>query len=382
MQKSKIAEDLVKLRQALHKNPEVSGEERGTAEKICSFLKQFEPDNIVSGIGGNGIIAEFKGEQSGPTVAFRCELDALPISEKNNISYQSTNAGKAHVCGHDGHMVMIAGLAYSLQKKRPAKGRVLLLFQPAEEDGSGAASMISDDAFKKFEPDFIFALHNLPGIPLHKVILSKSQFASASRGMLIRLKGKSSHAAEPENGINPANGMAKILLMVQDILQEKKLFNDLVLVTPVHARLGELAYGTSPGDGIIHFTLRSYRDDDMKVLMEKLENEVKIISEKEKLSFEIAYEEVFPATVNNQTCSELIKQACVNNSLDFSYIEKPFKWSEDFGHFTAKYRGAIFGLGSGISQPALHNPDFDFPDALIPTGIDLYNSIYNFILEK
>ena len=238
MQENELIEGLEKLRHDLHKNPEISGEESGTAEKIIDFLKQFEPDKIVSGIGGNGIIAEFKGEKSGPTVAFRCELDALPISEKNDLKYKSVNSGKGHLCGHDGHMTMIAGLGFSLQKKRPTKGRVLLLFQPAEEDGSGAERMLKDDTFKKFEPDYIFALHNLPGVPLHKVILSKDMFASASRGMVIRLTGKSSHAAEPENGINPATGMAKILLMVQDILKEKKLFKDFVLITPIHAKLG------------------------------------------------------------------------------------------------------------------------------------------------
>lgn len=382
MQENELIDELQKLRHNLHQNPELSGEEVVTANSIIRFLKNFEPDNIVSGIGGNGIIAEFRGEQNGPTVAFRCELDALPIQEINDINYQSLNFGKAHLCGHDGHMAMVAGLAYYLQKSRLEKGRVLLLFQPAEEDGSGAERMLVDASFQEFKPDYIFALHNLPGIPMHKVILSKNQFASASRGMVIRLIGKPSHAAEPENGVNPAVGMAKILLMVQDILKQKQHFKDLVLVTPIHAKLGELAYGTSPGDGILHFTLRSYRNDDMKMLMEKLENEVKIIASNEKLSFEIDYEEVFPATINSPECTQLVKQACVVNEIEVDYIEKPFKWSEDFGHFTSNFPGALFGLGSGIGQPALHNPDFDFPDELIPTGVNVFKSIFNLILNK
>jgi len=377
-----IIEDLKKLRHTVHQNPELSGDEKETADRIIKFLKQFEPDNVVSGIGGYGIIAEFKGEKSGPTVAFRCELDALPISEENDVKYKSTHSGKGHMCGHDGHMTMIAGLGFSLQKKRPKKGRVLLVFQPAEEDGSGAAKMIADSKFKEFEPDFIFALHNLPGIPLHKVILSKERFASASRGMVIKLKGKSSHAAEPENGINPANGIAKILLMVQDVLKEKKQFTDFVLITPIHVRLGELAYGTSPGDGVVNLTLRSYRNDDMKLLVKMLKDKVKTISENENLSFEIEYVEAFPTTLNNSECTQIIEQVCTENDVDFDYIEKPFKWSEDFGHFIAKYNGALFGLGSGKDQPSLHNPDFNFPDELIPTGISLYESIYHLILDN
>jgi len=377
-----IQQKLVALRQQLHQHPEISGEEVNTATRIKTFINTFNPDRIVDNVGGYGLLVEFNGIEKGPTVMFRCELDALPIKEKNTLSYHSKNQGKGHLCGHDGHMAMVAGLSSYLKAKRPKKGRVVLLFQPSEEDGQGADRIIHDQKFKKFEPDYIFAIHNLPGYPMHKVILSDQNFASASRGMAITLTGKSSHAAEPEKGINPGMGMSKIVMQIEELLKNKSLFKDFILITPIHARLGNIAYGTSPGDAEVHFTLRSYLNSDMDILIKKAEEIVEEIARQEKLKTKISYEEIFPATKNNPECTQIVAQACAKSGLNSGALEEPFRWSEDFGHFTSKFPGALFGLGSGTDQPALHNPDFDFPDELIPTGMSLYKAIYEYILNS
>jgi amidohydrolase len=382
MMDSKILDDLTGLRKALHRQPEVAGEESATSEKIIEYLGKFSPDRIEKGIGGYGLIAEFRGESPGPAVMFRCELDGLPIPEKSDLPYRSIYSGRGHLCGHDGHMAMVSGLAHYLKKERPEKGRVLLLFQPSEEDGRGAERMLKDPKFKDFEPDYIFAIHNLPGFPLHEVILSNGHFAAASRGMVIQLTGKSSHAAEPEKGNNPALAMSSLITAFNDVLQIKDHFSDFILITPIHARLGSIAYGTSPGEGVIHLTLRSYRDDDMARMTDMLEKIVEETASREALQYDIHYEEVFPATLNNSECSRVISQVCQRSGIEPDYLEKPFKWSEDFGHFTAKYKGALFGLGSGKDQSALHNPDFDFPDRLIPTGVNIFREIYLEILNR
>ncbi len=381
MNSKPIQEDLIALRKSLHQHPEIAGEEMATASSIIAYLESFGPDRIVQHIGGYGFIAEFKGKNDGPSVMFRCELDALPIQENNLLDYQSVYSGKAHLCGHDGHMAMVAGLASHLKKNPPLKGRVLLLFQPSEEDGQGAQRILKDPKFKDFIPDYIFAIHNLPGYPLHRVILSKQNFAAASRGLAITLIGKSSHAAEPEMGINPAIGMSKMLLKFDELIKERDLFKDFVLITPIHTRLGNIAYGTSPGEGEIHLTLRSYLDRDMDLLIQKTEHIIHGMARQEGLKTEISYTEIFPATKNNFECTRFVDEACNENELVSEYLDKPFRWSEDFGHFTAKFPGALFGLGSGKDQPALHNPDFDFPDELIVTGITLYKSIYENILD-
>jgi amidohydrolase len=381
MDNKKTTEELKELRRVLHRYPEKSGMEYKTAARIGTFLRSFGPDRIVENIGGCGLIAEFRGGAEGPTVLFRCELDALPIEEKNPIPYRSVNSGQGHLCGHDGHMTMVAGLAYALREKRPDKGRVLLLFQPSEENGRGAQLVIDDPAFDTFTPDYVFAIHNLPGYPLHGVVLSNGLFAAASRGMIIRLTGKTSHAAEPEQGVNPGYGMARMILRVPEILKQKKLFRDFFLATPIHARLGSLAYGTSPGEAVLNLTLRSYLDEDMDSLTAMLEKETKGIAADERLQHEIGYEEVFPATVNDAGCTGLVSKACRMAGFDAEYLGQPFRWSEDFGYFTARFPGALFGLGAGTELPALHNPDYDFPDALIPSGINLYKNIYHQLLD-
>jgi len=180
-------------------------------------------------------------------------LDALPIEEKTNLSYASITRGNGHLCGHDGHMTMVAGLGYYLKQHRPNKGRVILLFQPSEENGKGAIQVIKDKLFKPFQPDYIFAIHNLPGYPHNQIVVSNNHFAASSSGMAINLKGKSSHAAEPEKGLNPGQAIAKMILHFNELITYKYQYNDFVLITPIHIRLGQLAYGTSPGKGVINF---------------------------------------------------------------------------------------------------------------------------------
>lgn len=382
MDKSDIEDQLKTFRHHLHQHPEISGEEAKTAEYVQSFLKSFNPDRIVSKVGGHGLLAEFRGKEEGPAVMFRCELDALPIEEKNGLPYRSVSKGKAHLCGHDGHMAMVAGLAHYLAEKRPGHGRVILLFQPSEETGKGAERVINDPAFKEFEPDYIFAIHNLPAYPLHEVILSGGHFAAASSGMLIKLTGKSSHAAEPEKGLNPGFAMAQVIQGINDMMKASMNFKDFFLVTPIHMRLGSLAYGTSPGEGVINLTLRSYLNDDMEKLKSELSWLLNSIANREKLEITYDYEEAFPATINDTEYAAIIKNIAQKEGFDTNILSKPFKWSEDFGHFLLKYRGALIGLGSGKKQAALHNPDFDFPDPLIPTGISVFKGIYEHILNK
>lgn len=382
MKVSDTYEHLAAFRQELHQHPEISGEESGTASRVVKFIESYNPDRIIKKIGGHGLAVEFNGKENGPTVMFRCELDALPIEEKNNLSYRSAIKGKAHLCGHDGHMAMVAGLAAYLNQERPKQGRVILLFQPSEETGKGAEQLINDRAFKEIGPDFIFAIHNLPGYPLHEVLLSDGHFAAASSGMLIQLTGKSSHAAEPEKGINPGFAMSQIIQGINDLMKARMNFKDYILVTPIHMRLGKLAYGTSPGEGVIHLTLRSYQNDDMEKLKSELNWLIDSIAGREGIIININYEEVFPATINDSACIDIIKKAAIKENLSYRNLSEPFRWSEDFGHFLAKYRGALIGLGSGKDQPALHNPDYDFPDSLIPSGISLFKGIYESLLNR
>lgn len=365
---------IISLRHELHKYPEISNNEYKTSGLIHSFIRALKPDRIIN-LSKTGIAFAFDSNTEGKTLMFRAELDALPIAEKTNTDHTSANANVSHACGHDGHMAIISGLAQKIAENRPTKGRVVLLFQPAEEIEQGAKDIVNDPEFKNIEPDYIFALHNVPGVESHKVLLKTGCFASASKGMTVKLFGKTSHAAEPEKGISPANAISKIIQELHALITNK-LFADLTLLTIIHINLGEISFGTSPGYAEMRMTLRAYENEDMDLLTKKSEDIIHAITQSEKLRNEISYSEVFPATMNNTECVDLIEQAARENNLQIEYIEKPFKWSEDFAYYTEKYKGGFFGLGAGINQPQLHFPDYDFPDEIIDTGIKVFYSIY------
>jgi len=368
-------QEIIKLRQELHKHPEVSNDEYNTSERIINYVKKFNPDEIIK-LGETGVAFAFNGKKKGKTVVFRSELDALPIKEKSDVEYISVNDHIAHSCGHDGHMAILTGLIEKVSGNRPVRGKVVMLFQPAEEVEQGARDVAENPKFIKIKPDYMFALHNVPGFEKHKIVLKNGSFASASKGMTIKLTGKTAHAAEPENGISPADAISQIIKELHELKENKTLFKDFILLTIIHIQLGEISFGTSPGYAELRITLRAFENEDMEVLTDGCEKIIREISKIEKLDFNISYCESFPATVNSDDCVGIVEQAAKHIDLEIQNIEKPFKWSEDFGYFTKKYDACYFGLGSGKDQPQLHNPDFDFPDDIIETGINLFYAIY------
>jgi amidohydrolase len=373
--------EIVRFRHTLHQHPELSGNEYKTGKLLDAFLATFQPDSVIRNLGGTGLAFIFDSRKPGPTVLFRSDMDALPIHEINDFSYASQEQGVAHKCGHDGHMAIMTAFASLIHKNRPTKGRVVLLFQPAEETGEGAFRVVTDPQFQKIQPDFVFGLHNLPGFPLHQVVMASKMFASASKGMIIKLTGKTSHAAEPENGINPAMAVSGILSDLLHLTAENT-FQDFALVTVIHARIGERAFGTSAGYAEVMATLRTFRNDDMEHLTRQAEQIAQKHARSEKLQLKIDYTENFPALENHPEANALLMNSVNHYQLSYKKIDKPFRWSEDFSHFTLRYKGCMFGLGAGLDTPKLHNPDYDFPDAIIETGAALFFNIYQQLNAK
>lgn len=381
MKWEELEPQLIELRKELHKYPELSGKESQTAKRIVEFAKRFNPDEIISKVGGEGVLVIFEGKQKGKTILIRCDLDALPIDEENEFEHKSVYDNVSHKCGHDGHMSIVSGLIPILSENKIKKGKVGLLYQPAEETGQGASLVLSDEKFTKQKPDYAFALHNLPGFEKNEIIIKKDVFASASKGLIIKLKGKTSHAGEPERGITPSLAVAE-LIQELTALPQNKTIQDFSLVTIIHSRIGERAFGTTPGYAELMATLRSYKDEDMNTLTNLSEELINRIAADHKLKYEIEWVEEFPSTKNDNDCVEVIVQCAEENNLGVNEIDKPFRWSEDFGHFTHNFKGALFGLGSGINQPQLHNPDYDFPDEIILTGTKMFYSIIKKFLES
>ncbi|WP_192347651.1 amidohydrolase [Algoriphagus sp. Y33] len=363
---------LKKLRQTLHQNPEIAGEEDATAEKILAFFTELQPDQIVEKLGGNGLAFIFKGKKPGTRSLFRAELDALPIQETGDAVYKSKTDGKAHLCGHDGHMAIICGLGEKLASERPMKGEVILLFQPAEETGEGARWILDDPKFPEIKPDHAFALHNLPGFPLHQVVIRKGTFAAGSTGLTISLTGKTSHAAHPDDGINPAKAIAQLLQTLPKLPENLETF---ALVTVIHAEIGSLAFGTSAGKGSLSLTIRAFDQTDLERLIDMIMHETQTVAAKEKLGCEFNFLEQFAVSENDPKAAELAENVMKDLGLDILEKKEPFRWSEDFGLFSQSCPSYLFGLGAGENSPQLHEPGYDFPDELIATGVKIFEGI-------
>ncbi|MCB9053145.1 MAG: amidohydrolase [Lewinellaceae bacterium] len=373
---------LTSIRRYLHQNPELPGEEFSTARYLAGILRELGPSQLLEGVGGAGLIAVFDSGREGPTILFRSELDALPIQEVNTFSHRSGKENVSHKCGHDGHMAALLGLAGSIVRHHPRIGRVILLYQPAEEIGAGAERVLEDPRFEGLYPiDYAFAFHNLPGFPLGEVLVRKGPFTAAVQSLIIRLQGKTAHAGEPENGISPAPAIADILLMAQKLSVANTAAEDFAILTPVHTTMGSLAYGVAAGYGEVHLTIRTWTEEAMRKLSARLLQYLGDLALRFSLRLETEWTNVFRTNHNNEEAVDIIQQAAEDCGLTLSPMEHPFKWGEDFGAFTQRFRGAMFGLGAGQDCPALHNPDYDFPDELLLHGIQMYKRIMEIILE-
>lgn len=372
--------DLTEWRRALHRRPELSGEEVETARTVAAMLKATGPDRICTELGGHGVAALYDSGQPGPRVLLRCELDGLPIQELSDADHRSETDGKAHLCGHDGHMAMLAGMARLLGRQRPATGSVVLLFQPAEETGEGAARVVSDPGFYAIRPDYAFAIHNYPGMALGEVGVVAGPASCASRGMRVRLTGKTAHASLPETGLSPAPALSRLLVDMTGLSEGTDLADpSFALVTVCHARLGEPAFGIAPGEAELYVTLRSLTDTRMEALVAAAETLAQDAAGA-GLGLSIDYHDIFPACANDAKAAEIVRRAADMLGLPSGPGCLPMRPSEDFGHFGTGACLAFILLGNGTNGPVPHNPDYDFPDDLIGLGCALFAAIVEEIL--
>jgi amidohydrolase len=367
------------LRRDLHACPEVSGQEARTSARIRDFLSACNPAEFLDGLGGgHGLAAVFPGPDvaGGPTVVLRAELDALPIQETGTTAHRSTCDGVAHLCGHDGHLAALCGAGLALGAVPPRHGRVVLLAQPAEETGEGARAIADDPRYRALAPDWIFALHNLPGHPLGEVLVREGPFTAGSVGLVAKLHGRTSHAAYPEHGASPARALTDLVTGLVTLPIAIEARGELALVTVVHARLGEPSFGTSPGTAEVMATLRAAREPVLAELREAAAAQVQALAARDGLTAELAWVQEFPPVVNDACAARLAAQAARRAGLAVAApTENPFRWSEDFGWFLRQIPGALVGIGAGLKQPELHASDYDFPDELLAKAVDFWSAI-------
>lgn len=374
---------LESLRHKLNKNAELSGQEKKTNKIINDFLEKTNPDVHLKNVGGYGIVAIYKGKESGKNILLRADIDGLNIpldeslktkdqSQKSEFKVQSQYS---HRCGHDGHAAILCGLAMRYGKKRPEKGDVILLFQPAEETGEGALAVINDEQFKNIKIDAAFALHNLPGYAKHQIVLKKGCFASASLGLKLVFEGATSHASQPEKGNNPQIVVTTLLDAFQKKYENLKRDKYNTILTVTHVSIGKETFGVTPGYAEIWLTLRSQDDGALRQLTESTIALSEYVAKEFKLKFTHSIHEDFVATMNSDRLTDVVEKSAQELRLSVNKINNPFPWSEDFGRFGTLCPVCLFGLGCGLEHEPLHSPKYDFEDEIIDTGVDIFEKI-------
>lgn len=267
-------------------------------------------------------------------------------------------------------LLMLAGLLHEHPLER---GRILLLFQPAEENGQGAQLVLQDPWFRQQKIDRAFALHNLPGYPFSTIVCRTGSFTCSVISCTITFTGKTAHAAEPEKAVSPTAPLLHILHLSESWNRGTLKNPDYFRTTLIELHIGEEAYGVAAGSGLIRLTLRAASEKILQKHRQQLEQFVQqTIDSHPALLCSIEWTEPFAANENDPESVTWIQEAAKSNGLVYEETDHPFAWGEDFGLFTQHIPGAMFGLGAGISTPALHTPDYDFPNNILQNGARMF----------
>ena len=358
----------VALRHHLHQHPELSMEETWTRQTLMDFLRQNTDLEIRD--QGHWFCARLPGRgDPRPPIALRADFDAVPVDERPDlVPYASQNPGAAHKCGHDGHSAALAAAAMEL-KRSGTQREVFLLFQHAEETGQGAQEIVP--VLQQWGVGEIYGCHNLPGLPLGHLCVPDDAAQPASSGLILRFTGLKSHASRPEDGINPAFAISRIVTELP-ALTDPARSRGLVLATVIGIHVGERAFGTSPGYGELLLTLRGEYEEEYQTLCHRVEDLARTAAKQDGLTVSLEWTDVFPATRNRPDCAAAVRNAAVRLGIPVLQKMDLFRASEDFGWYTRSIPGAIFYLGSGEHCPPLHTPDYDYPDVLLRTAGDLF----------
>lgn len=367
--------DCKEIRHQLHRMAESSNEETKTSAFIRHELERLAPTKILTFPKGNHLLAEFDFGDDGKTVLLRADMDAVRVNETLELPYKSETESVSHKCGHDGHSTIMLRVAEMLHEKPLPSGKVLLLFQGAEETGEGARQILDSGILDAYSIDRAYALHNIPAEKTGTIICKPGSFTCSVISCDIVLTGKTAHAAEPWNAVSPFAAAHRITDFVLSMNQRDVQRDDFCVATLIEFRVGSQAYGVAAGDGVLRFTIRTREDTHLQQIISEIESKAKAEAVSDNLHCDIRWIEYFAASNNAEKAVESVKECA--DSLNFTYQEKPipFFWGEDFGLFTQHYPGALFGLGSGTEQPPLHHPDFDFPDEIVETGAEMFYAL-------
>lgn len=372
---------LIDVRRDLHAHPELSYEEHRTAALVAQQLYQWGIETHT-GIGGTGVVGVLRQGNSPRAIGLRADMDALPVHEINTFAHASQHPGKMHACGHDGHTAMLLGAAQHLARHRNFDGTVYLIFQPAEEGGAGAQAMMNDGLFTRFPMDAVFGLHNWPGLPAGDVAASAGPVMASSNEFKITLRGKGGHAAMPHNANDPVPVACQLVQAFQTIVSRNTRPIDAAVISVTMLRAGD-ATNVIPDTCELQGTVRTFSIEVLDLVEQRMRDLTSHLANAFDMAAEFVFERNYPPTINSKNEARFVHELATG-LLGARHVHKqePTMGAEDFSFMLLQQPGCYFFLGNGDGSHRatghgagpcmLHNPSYDFNDALLPVGVTLW----------
>ncbi|MFS8112317.1 M20 family metallopeptidase [Rhizobium jaguaris] len=373
-----IANEAKNWRREIHQYPELLFDLPRTSAMVAEKLKAFGCNEVVTGIAKSGVVAVIAGNQgSGKTIALRCDMDALPMSEQTNLPYASKVANMMHACGHDGHTAILLGAAKRFTADRDFAGKIVLIFQPAEEGGGGGRVMLEEGLLDRFGIDEVYGMHNQPGLAVGSFAIRSGPMMAAGDRFVITINGRGGHAASPHLARDPVLVASHVIVALQSIASRFTDPFDPVVVSVTFISGGDRkALNVIPPAVEIGGTIRTMLPATRKAVEQRFRDVVLGTAKLYDAQAEIDWRPGYPVTVNNAEKTS-VAIAAARSIVGADRVDGNWPMtmgSEDFSYMLEKRPGAIIWLGNGDSAD-LHNPAYDFNDNAIAYGIDYWAAL-------
>ncbi|MCH9406251.1 M20 aminoacylase family protein [Pantoea agglomerans] len=362
-------EHLVALRRDLHAHPELGFQEQRTSDIVANFLQQLGIE-VHRGIGKTGVVGILKKGSSERMIGLRADMDALPMQDRSGTDWQSRAEQVSHACGHDGHTVMLLGAAEKLARDVSFDGSVCFIFQPAEEGLAGAKAMIDDGLFSRFPCEAVYAIHNWPELPLGQVQTRPGAIMAAADRFDIRVLGGGGHAAQPHLTRDTLLATSELVVQLNTLVSRALDPCETALLTVTRMQ-GGFSHNMIPAEANITGTVRSFSPAAQATIEARLRQMAEHITAAHGLHAEVSYLRYYPATLNSAAEAQFCLQALTQAGITAEAAPQPALTSEDFAFMLQARPGAYLWLGSAPCKP-LHHAAYDFNDALIPHGVNVF----------
>jgi amidohydrolase len=367
--------ELINWRHDFHQHPELGFEEHLTAQKVAEILRSCGIE-VYEGVGKTGVVGVLKCGTGGSAIGLRADMDALAITEENDIPHKSVHEGRMHACGHDGHTTMLLGAAKKLSNQREFNGTVVFIFQPAEEHGQGALAMIEDELFERFPIDSVYGIHNMPSLTTGHFAIRSGPVMACEDNFEITIIGKGGHAALPHLSIDPIVIGSEIVLALQTVLSRTfdPLERGVLSVTDFSV---EATRNVIPEKVVLRGDTRSFTSDIQSKIETTMQRIVAGICAAHGAEYEFSYSREFTATINTEKEANIAADVArsIFGADNVHWDSRPIMASEDFGFMLQQKPGCYILLGNGGDGPGgcgLHSSHYDFNDEILPVGVEFW----------